>query len=98
MSCNGQCKCGKKLASSSLNYELGIMMYRAITTEVKSIDEYDIDANFTSIIDELNEKFIFNENKMFEGFSEESINDTGDIEPAYILYEKALNEYNPNFK
>ena len=94
----GNCKCNctnRREASSQLNYEIGVMMYRAIITKTKDETEYDVTANFIGIIEELNENFIFDESELLCGFENEyqNVNDKYDRQEIQTLFRKALREY-----
>lgn len=98
MACKGKCNC-KKDASEQLNYELGIMMFRGITQYIQDAEDYDIDQNCLLIINELNDKFIFDKEELRKGFSNEYKKNAGcTVTTVDDLFEAALDGYKPILK
>lgn len=61
----------KILANSQLNYEIGVMMFRAFTTTNNDDKQYNINDNFIGIIEDLNNHFIFDKDIILCGFENE---------------------------
>lgn len=82
--------------SKKLNFELGVMMYRASINNAVDKMDYDIENNFINIINELNKLFIFKKSLMLNGFSNEyyKMNDSFNKDKIQKLFEEALIEYN----
>lgn len=87
-------------ASNQLNYEIGVMMFRAAVTEMEDPADYNVNDNFVGLIDELNEHFIFNKSTVLCGFENEYENIYGNYQRAEIndLFKQANEDYSINYE
>lgn len=87
-------------ASNQLNYEIGVMMCRAMVTENDDSTDYNINDNFIGIIEDLNEHFIFNKSTILCGFENEYANIFGDYQRAELddLFKQGNDDYVINYE
>ena len=76
-------------AEYQLNYEIGVMMFRAFTTETEDETDYDVDGNFIGIKDSLNNHFIFKKDEVKCGFENEYENIEKTIDGYAIKLKKS---------
>lgn len=79
-----------------LDYEIGVMMFRAITALPGDAEDYDIESNFKGIIDALSETHAFNKSTMLCGFENEWQNANGSYDKEAI--QSLFSEANETFE